>query len=260
LHSGAASDKVRAHLMDASGSHDSNRAYYDAFSEGYEDQRGENDPGGYHELIDTLEAEFVRRFAVDRDVLEVGCGTGLVLSRIAEFACSARGVDLSPGMLERAHARGLDVLEASATALPFANESFDVTCSFKVLSHVPDIQVALSEMARVTRRGGFVIAEFYNPWSVRGLLKRFGPKGRIAEGADESHVYTRYDSPLAVRRMVPRGCYIAASRGVRIVIPTARVMRYHMPRNLFRAAEWALCDSPLRIFGGFWIAAMEKRL
>ena len=137
--------------MDATGSHESNRAYYDAFSEGYEDHRGENDPGGYHDLLDELEADFVARFGRGRDVLEIGCGTGLVLSRIARFAGSARGLDLSPGMLEKARARGLDVVEGSATELPFPHSSFDVTCSFKVLAHVPEIRVALSEMARVTR-------------------------------------------------------------------------------------------------------------
>ena len=42
--------------MDASGSHESNRAYYDAFSLNYEARRGANDPGGYHELLDELEA------------------------------------------------------------------------------------------------------------------------------------------------------------------------------------------------------------
>ena len=99
--------------MDASGSHDSNRRYYDAFAERYEAfLRGENDPGGYHELIDSLEAEFVQRFGHGRDVLEVGCGTGLLLRRIAAFARSARGVlYLSPGYVERARERGLDVVE-----------------------------------------------------------------------------------------------------------------------------------------------------
>src|SRR5690242_18527125 len=120
--------------MDASGSHESNRSYYDAFAERYEARRGENDPGGYHGLVDELETEFVRRFADRRSVLEVGCGTGLLLRRIAGFAAATRGVDLSPGMLEKARERGLDVVEGSATALPFADESFDVTCSFKVLA------------------------------------------------------------------------------------------------------------------------------
>ena len=93
--------------MDASGSQASNREYYDAFSHQYERHRGHNDPGGYHELLDEMEADFVERFASNRDVLEVGCGTGLVLQRIAAFTRSAQGIDLSPGMLELARARGL---------------------------------------------------------------------------------------------------------------------------------------------------------
>ena len=244
--------------MDASGSQDSNRRYYDAFAQDYEKHRGDNDPGGYHELLDELEAEFVQRFGDGKDVLEVGCGTGLVLSRLAAFARSARGVDLSPGMLEKARARGLDVLEGSALKLPFPDASFDVTCSFKVLAHVPEIDEALSEMARVTRPGGSVIAEFYNPHSLRGLIKRFGPRGRIAEGAHEGHVYTRFDSPKEVRALTPKGCRFVTARGVRVATPTAHVMRTELGQKLFRSAERLLCDSPLSRFGGFYVAAFEK--
>ena len=244
--------------MDASGSHESNRSYYDAFAERYEARRGENDPGGYHELLDELETEFVRRFADGRSVLEVGCGTGLLLRRIASFAAATRGVDLSPGMLEKARERGLDVVEGSATALPFADASFDVTCSFKVLAHVPEIGAALAEMARVTRPGGHVIAEFYNPFSLRGLVKRFGPAGRIASGTHEKHVYTRFDSPRQVRALVPANCRLVAERGVRIATPTAHVMKTELGRRFFAGAERWLCDSPLRVFAGFYVVALEK--
>src|SRR6185436_12414033 len=95
------------------------RAYYDAFSTQYEAHRGGRDPGGYHDLLDELEAAFVERYGRQRDVLEVGCGTGLLLERFRRFARSTKGIDLSPGMLARARERGLDVAEGSATALPF---------------------------------------------------------------------------------------------------------------------------------------------
>lgn len=245
--------------MDATGSHESNRRYYDAFSARYEGRRGKNDPGGYHELLDELESEFVRRFGAGRDILEVGCGTGLVLERLREFARTARGVDLSPGMLEKARARGLDVLEGSATALPFEDGSFDVACSFKVLAHVPDIEKALAEMSRVVRPGGYVLAEFYNPYSIRGLVKRLGPQGKIADGAHEGNVYTRFDSPARVRELTPKGCRFVTARGVRIATPTAHVMKTRVGRTVFRTAERLLCDSPLSIFGGFYIAAFEKQ-
>lgn len=245
--------------MDSSGTQDANRAYYDAFSAGYENQRGPNDPGGYHDLLDELESDYVKRYGSGRDVLEVGCGTGLVLSRISKFARSAHGVDLSPGMLEKARDRGLNVVLGSATELPFEDNRFDVTCSFKVLAHVPEIELALREMARVTRPGGVVLAEFYNPFSLRWLLKRFGPAGRVAATANESHVYTRFDSPFGLKKLLPSGTVQVGARGVRIVTPTAKAMRSAIGRRFFRAAEHALCDSPLRVFAGFYVAAIEKR-
>jgi ubiquinone/menaquinone biosynthesis C-methylase UbiE len=244
--------------MDASGSHDANQQYYDAFSKGYERIRGENDPGGYHDLLDGLEAGYVERFGLGRDVLEVGCGTGLVLRRIAEFARSAKGVDLSPGMLEKARARGLDVRQGSATELPFPDASFDVTCSFKVLPHVPDIERALAEMARVLRPRGVLLAEFYNPNSFRGLIKRLGPKLRIAKGADEGNVYTRFDSPERVQELAPAGTRFVGARGVRIATVTGWMMKPRFARRPLTALETTLADSPLKNFAGFYIAAFEK--
>ena len=245
-----------------SGDHDQHleatRAYYDEFSHRYDDRRGGRDPGGYHDLVDDLEVDFLSRWGAGADVLEVGCGTGLLLDRIAAFARSARGVDLSPGMLAKARERGLDVIEGSATSLPFPDESFDAVCSFKVLAHVREIHRALAEMVRVTRRHGVVVAEFYNPWSLRGLVKRFGPAGQISHSTDERAVFTRFDSPWRVRRLVPRGARIIAARGVRIVTPAAAAMRIPVVGSMLRRAEWARADSPLGALGGFWIAALQK--
>lgn len=237
---------------------DATRAYYDEFSRRYEAKRGGNDPGGYHDLVDDLEVDFVRRFGAGRDLLEVGCGTGLILARTAQFARSAKGVDLSPGMLERAKGRGLSVLEASATDLPFPDESFDVAYSLKVLAHVRDIERALSEMTRVVRRGGFVLAEFYNPRSFRGLAKRLGPPGAISDRTDESAVFTRFDSPDQARAYAPAGTRFVAARGVRIVTPAAAALRIPVVGSVLRRAEWLLCDSPLRGLGGFWLGAFRR--
>jgi ubiquinone/menaquinone biosynthesis C-methylase UbiE len=234
------------------------RAYYDEFSARYEDRRDGRDPGGYHDLLDELELGFVERFGRGRDVLEVGCGTGLLLRHMADFARSAKGVDLSPGMLSRARERGLDVTEASATALPFPDASFDVACSFKVLAHVREVEVALAEMARVVRPGGHVIAELYNPLSLRGLVKRFGPARAVGERSTEGDVFTRFDAPWSIATLKPTGTRLVDSRGVRILIPAAAAMRVPVLGALLRAGERRLCDSPLQYFGGFWIAALER--
>ena len=234
------------------------RAYYDEFAARYEDARRPNDPDGYHALLDDLEVDFTERYSRGRDVLEVGCGTGLLLSRLAPNARRAEGVDLSPGMLAKARDRGLKVREGSATELPYEDHSFDVVVSFKVLAHVPDIGLALLEMARVTKPGGVMLAEFYNPVSFRGLAKILGPAGKIGEQTRENAVYTRFDPPWRVRKLLPPHCAIEATRGVRIVTPAAAAMKIPGLRRALRWAEWSLCDSPLAYFGGFWIAAIRK--
>jgi ubiquinone/menaquinone biosynthesis C-methylase UbiE len=234
------------------------RAYYDEFSQRYEAERRPNRPDGYHALVDDLEVELVERYAAGRDLLECGTGTGLLLERFRRFARTAKGIDLSPGMLEHARARGLDVREASVTSIPFGDASFDVTCSFKVLAHVPAIDHALAEMARVTRPGGVVIAEFYNPLSLRGLAKRLGPAGAISGKTRESAVYTRFDAPWSIARMLPPGLHVEARRGVRIVTPGAFAMKLPVLREGLRIAERRLCDTPAAMLGGFYIAVLRK--
>ncbi len=234
------------------------RAYYDEFAHAYEIHRRPNRPDGYHALIDDLEIDLVQRYGAGGDVLECGVGTGLLLERIAGFARSARGIDLSPGMLERARARDLDVTEASVTDLPFAEDSFDVTCSFKVLAHVPEIGRALAEMARVTRPGGVVIAEFYNPLSLRGMAKRLGPAGAISRTTRENAVYTRFDPPWVIPRLLPPSVRLVAARGVRIVTPSAGLLRVPVVRDVMRHLEWRLADTRAAWFAGFYVAVLKK--
>jgi ubiquinone/menaquinone biosynthesis C-methylase UbiE len=238
--------------------HDATRTYYDEFSDRYDAERRPNRPDGYHALIDDLEVELVDRYGAGGDVLECGCGTGLLLERIARFARTARAFDLSPKMLERARDRGLDVREASVTAIPFPPASFDVTCAFKVLAHVREVGRALSEMARVTRPGGVVIAEFYNPVSVRGLLKRLGPARSISHRTRESAVYTRFDPPWVIPRLLPPTLRIEAVRGVRIVTPAAGALGVRWVRDALSRLEWWLADTPAAFFGGFYVVVLRK--
>jgi ubiquinone/menaquinone biosynthesis C-methylase UbiE len=234
------------------------RAYYDEFARGYERERRPNDPHGYHALLDELEIDLVARYGTNRDILECGCGTGLLLERFVTFAKSAKGIDLSPGMLEKAKERGLDATEGSVTALPFPDASFDVTCSFKVLAHVPQIGKALAEMARVTRPGGVILAEFYNPLSFRSLAKRALPAGKISEKRNESEVYTRFDAPWVIPRLLPPATKLEGARGVRIVTPVAAAMRVPLLGRALRALEVSLADGPMAMFGGFYIAIVRK--
>jgi len=233
-----------------------NRTYYDDFAGWYERER--HLP--YHRMLDDLEVEIVERYATGKQVLEVGCGTGLLLHRVGRFASSAHDIDLSGGMLAKAAARGLTVAQASATELPIASESVDVVYSFKVLAHVPDIAGALREMARVVRPGGWVLAEFYNARSWRRLVKALKPPTAISEAAHDEHVYTRYDDARAIRGYLPGELEWVTTRGIRVITPAAAVLRVPVLGSAMRWAEHRLADVPgARDVAGFLVAICRKR-
>jgi ubiquinone/menaquinone biosynthesis C-methylase UbiE len=233
-----------------------NRAYYDDFAGWYEKER--HLP--YHRMLDDLEVELVERYATGKTVLEVGCGTGLILHRTARFARHAIGLDLSGGMLVKAQQRGLHVMQASATALPLPDASVDVAYSFKVLAHIPDIQGALREMARVVRPGGWVLAEFYNARSLRRLVKAMKPPSAVSEQTNDEHVYTRYDDAAAIRSYLPPELSWSATRGIRVITPVAKVLELPILGPAVRWAEHRLADLPgARSIGGFLVACCQRR-
>lgn len=233
-----------------------NRSYYDDFAGWYERER--HLP--YHRMLDDLEVELVARYGAGRDVLEVGCGTGLILGRAAQVARSAMGVDLSGGMLAKAASRGLTVVQASATELPVATASVDVAYSFKVLAHIPDIQAALAEMARVVRPGGWVLAEFYNARSLRRLVKAMKPPTAVSATTHDEHVFTRYDDARAIRSYLPDELEWVATRGIRVITPVAKMLEVPVLGSAVRWAEGVLADLPgARDVGGFLVACCRRR-
>lgn len=230
------------------------RRYYDDFSRDYERARHE----GYHALVDELTMSVLAPYARGKRALEIGCGTGLLLSRVAELADEAVGVDLSPGMLSVARERGLSVVEGSATELPFEDASFDLAYSFKVLAHVEPIDVALREAARVVRPGGHVIVDVYNRWSLRYLARVISGARAIGRAHREDDIVTRWDSPREAIARLPAELELEAVAGVRVVTPAAAVHRIPILRGLFDRAERASVHSPLRWLGGFLVLVLRR--
>ena len=233
------------------------RKYYDNFSVTYDDRRSR----GYHALIDELEAGSIPSGSGLR-ILEAGCGTGLVLDRLrARGGQRLFGIDLSGGMLSRARRNQHAVGQASVTALPFPSETFDVAYSFKVLAHVPDIKGALAEMARVVRPGGWVIAEFYNRQSLRGLRwyakKMFGGE-KTSAAQRETQLFTRYDTPAEMASYLPPTLSLESVRGVVVITPAAVVLDVPLLGPLLSAAERRLTAGQLARFGGFAILVARR--
>jgi phosphatidylethanolamine/phosphatidyl-N-methylethanolamine N-methyltransferase len=122
-------------------------------------------------------------------ILEVGVGTGLSLPDYKEHL-EIVGIDLSPEMLEKARERvatgGLDHVtglhEMDAGALKFPDASFDTVAAMFVMTVVPEPEVVMRELARVTKPGGEVmlVNHFSQREGMRGWVER-----RMAPFADK---------------------------------------------------------------------------
>jgi ubiquinone/menaquinone biosynthesis C-methylase UbiE len=92
-------------------------------------------------------------------ILDVGCGTGMLLGPLGERARIVVGVDMSVKMLRAAKKRAPSafLVLADADHLPFANGSFDVAVSVTLLQNMPYPNKTVREMARVLRPSGAAI-------------------------------------------------------------------------------------------------------
>jgi ubiquinone/menaquinone biosynthesis C-methylase UbiE len=88
------------------------------------------------------------------EALEVGCGEGVIADKLHRRFGSVVALDLADAGLRAdwRHYPGPRFLHASAQALPFADDRFDVVVAAEVLEHLPDPDQGLAEMARVGRR------------------------------------------------------------------------------------------------------------
>jgi ubiquinone/menaquinone biosynthesis C-methylase UbiE len=100
--------------------------------------------------------------------LDVGCGTGALAARLAQEGYRMSGVDPSEGMLDvlRERSPAVNAVRASGTALPFADDGFDVVLTVAVMHHIADprdVARTLAEMVRVARPGGRILVWDHNP-------------------------------------------------------------------------------------------------
>lgn len=119
----------------------------------------------------------------ERDVLEIGCGTGLNTRYLAEQSRSVLAMDFSAGMLEQARA-GVPAtnvrfeLQDIRRGWGLADDSVDVVVCTLVLEHVENLDHVFGEAARVLRSGGeFFVCELHPFRQLQGRQARFTDTG-----------------------------------------------------------------------------------
>jgi SAM-dependent methyltransferase len=97
--------------------------------------------------------------AAPRRVLEVGGGEGELAERVVrELGAELVGIDQSERMVEIQRGKGIDARVGDTCELPFADGEFEVAVAAWMLYHVADVERALTELARVLRPGGTLVA------------------------------------------------------------------------------------------------------
>jgi ubiquinone/menaquinone biosynthesis C-methylase UbiE len=111
-----------------------------------------------------LEEKVVRFVAPNGDerALDSGSGAGALAFALAPHVREVVAVDLVPELLEQGRRRAerfpnVTFAEGDATKLPFELASFDLTGSLRTLHHIPRPELAVAELARVTRQRGRVV-------------------------------------------------------------------------------------------------------
>jgi SAM-dependent methyltransferase len=108
-------------------------------------------------------------------VLEIGCGTGSDLLQFAKHGAKAVGIDVTPEHIRLANRRvgnAARLLRASATLLPFSDNSFDYVYSHGVVHHIDHPRSVVTEIFRVLRPQGRFNIQVYALWSWAHLAYR----------------------------------------------------------------------------------------
>jgi SAM-dependent methyltransferase len=130
------------------------------------------DEGFYAKYADTLKPERPKA-----RVLDVGCGVGQVVGRLAQAGFDAHGVDVSEPNVERSRKICPNCRVYDGKRLPFPDAHFASAGAFNVLEHVEEPEAFIKELVRVIEIGGKIVISSPNFFRVLGF-RDYHPKMR----------------------------------------------------------------------------------
>jgi 2-polyprenyl-3-methyl-5-hydroxy-6-metoxy-1,4-benzoquinol methylase len=116
-------------------------------------------------VVERVEARFryFPKLHPQAAVLDVGCGSGKFLRRIAAAGWQAFGVDFDRAAVQKARAAGIEVLWGDISAAKSFGRRFDAVTLSHVIEHVPDMEAALDQALALLKSDGFLNLEYPNP-------------------------------------------------------------------------------------------------
>lgn len=116
-------------------------------------------------IVDIAAANFEQ--SCDINILDIGCGIGLIDHHLAPFFKNIHGVDIEDSVVEKARTfnPGVRYFHYDGTSLPFNDKSMDMAFAINVMHHVQPSgwEGFTNEMFRVLRPGGMAVVFEHNP-------------------------------------------------------------------------------------------------
>jgi SAM-dependent methyltransferase len=170
-----------------------NHSHFDSLHD-YDAEIPEHMRVHYLEKKTSITEKWIHRFirSEAQSILDVGCGTGWHLAKLAAPNRSLVGLDSSTRQLSKLmmHSSPIEGILGSAEQLPFEDQSFEVVLSINTIHHLPTLSAqhqALREIHRVLKKGGiFIIHEvnIINP-VIRFYMDKIFPKIRKIDTGEE---------------------------------------------------------------------------
>ena len=143
---------------------DANVRYHTGLAETYDKTQPHFRPENVMQVRARIE-NYAKRTTGER-LLDIGCGTGFILSSANSYFEELYGIDITPAMLDIAtsklkeqKAKNVKLIIALSDTLPFPDSYFDVVTAYGFLHHLPTLSATFNEVHRVLKDGGIFYAD-----------------------------------------------------------------------------------------------------
>ena len=133
----------------------------------------------YSSGLVNIKYNYLVKYCKDKDVLDLGCGTGYFTFELINYARKVVGIDFTEKILEKANKKAkksgnsnVSLIRGDGSKIPLKANQFDVVYCYAALYYVKDVESALIEVNRVLRKGGIALFELGNKYSINTLLVR----------------------------------------------------------------------------------------
>lgn len=209
---------------------------FEALAHRWWDKDGEFKP--LHDINDVrLKYITDRADVVNRDVIEVGCGGGILTESLASLGSKVVGIDPAKGPLTVAKIHAIEqglsnhpvyLNETAETHLEEHSEFYDVVAALEMLEHVPDYRQTVRSLAELTKQGGNLFFSTINRHPKAYVLLILGAEYLLNILPRGTHDYSKFIRPFELAQ---------AARDAGLTVESIKGYRY----NPF-TRHCSLCD------------------